>query len=259
MKYVDTDTMTFFSISCHTPRRRLRVVARGPGAVIPERQDTWDLCDIFYHPQEIEAVLDGRITTDADFVILDRDRSLRKLGLIKKVFDGADFWRGYESVMLADDDMEPIGCTVEDVFELFEKTGTRIAQPSLTSDSSHISHAITRQEPAYTWRETNFVEMAIPIFTRAALLEYLPLFDGNVSGWGVDFYWSMKEVDAGRHLAMLDATPVRHGRAMGSGGYYEGLRVEPGQEMREFLERHGLWARMDKGFHQEVFSRWTRT
>jgi hypothetical protein len=97
--------------------------------------------------------------------------------------------------------------------------------------------------------------MAIPIFTHTALLEYLPVFDATVSGWGVDLYWSMREVDAGRHLAILDGTPVRHGRAIGAGGYYEGLKAEPGQEMREFLEQQGLWARMDKGFRQEVFER----
>jgi hypothetical protein len=256
LKYTDTADTTFFSISCHTPRRRLRVVSRGPGAIIPARQESWDLCDVFWHPEEIKDVLAGKITSDADFVILDRDRSLRKLGLIRKLFSMADFWRGYESVMLADDDMELIGCTVEEMFDLFEKTGSHIAQPALTADSSHISHAITRQELGCVWRETNFVEMAVPIFTRAALLEYLPSFAETVSGWGVDFYWSMKEIDAGRHLAILDKTPVRHGRAIGAGGYYEGLRVEPGQEMREFLERQGLWARMDAGFRQEVFTKW---
>jgi hypothetical protein len=255
MKYTDVDGMTFFSISCHTPRRRLRVVTRGPGAVITTRQDSWDLCDVFYHPDEVEAVLDGRITSDADFVILDRDRSLRKLGLIKKLFAAADFWRGYESVMLADDDVEHVGCTVEETFDLFDKTGVQVAQPALTGDS-HFSHAITLQNVECAWRETNFVEMMTPIFTRTALLEYLPVFDATVSGWGVDFYWSMKEIDSGRHLAILDKTPIRHSRALGAGGYYEGLKLEPGQEMREFLERQGLWARMDKGFHQEVFTKW---
>lgn len=241
-------------------RRRLRIVARGPGAVIPVRQGSWDLCDVFWHPDEVEAYArDGRISSDAEYVFLDRDRSLRKLGLLKKILTTSDFWRDYESIMLADDDMQPVGCTVEEMFELFERSGVRIAQPALTANSSHISHAITRQETGCRWRETNFVEMGIPIFTRAALLEYLPVFDGTVSGWGVDFYWSMKEVDADRHLAILDATPVRHGRAIGAGGYYEGLQVDPGQEMREFLERHGLWARMADGFRQEVFARWTRT
>ena len=251
------DGMTLSSVARRAPRKRLRIITRGPGAVVPERQDSWDLCDVFYHPAEVGDVLDGKIASDAEYVVTDSDRSLRKLGLLKKLFTASDLWRGYDSIMLADDDMKPMGCTVEDMFELFEKTDVRIAQPALTADSSFISHAITRQEPDCGWRETNFVEMAIPIFTRDALLEYLPFFDGTVSGWGVDFYWSMKEVDAGRHLAILDKTPVRHGRTIGGGGYYEGLRVEPGQEMQEFLERQGLWERMADGFRQEVFAKWT--
>jgi hypothetical protein len=199
-------------------------------------------------------VLDGRIVSTAEYVVLDRDRSLRKLGLIKKLFDASDFWRGYESIMLADDDMDPIGCTVEEMFELFDRTGARIAQPALTSDS-HVSHAITLQDTSCAWREVNFVEMGTPIFTIAALLEFLPFFAETVSGWGVDLYWSMKEIDAGRRLAILDSTPVRHCRAIGGGGYYEGLGVAPSQEAREFLERQGLWRRMDTGFRQEVFAR----
>lgn len=238
--------------------RRLRIVTRGPGAIIPAKQGSWDLCDVFWHPDEVDAYDRDQLASDAEYVFLDRDRSLRKLGLLKKILTASDFWHDYDSIMLADDDMEPIGCTVEEMFELFERTGARVAQPALTQDS-HFSHAITRQEAGCQWRETNFVEMGIPIFTRAALLEYLHFFAETVSGWGVDFYWSMKEVDSGRHLAILDATPVRHGRAVGAGGYYEGLRVEPGQEMREFLERQGLWARMDSGFRQEVFARWMRS
>lgn len=251
--------MTFLAPKGGRARRsRLRIVVRGPGAVIPTRQESWDLCDVFWNPAEHEAVLDGRIKSDAEYIVLDRDRSLRKLGLLKKLLTASNFWRGYGAVMLADDDMDPVGCTVEEMFDLFDRTRAHVAQPALTLDSSHISHGITRQEAGCQWREVNFVEMSIPIFTRGALLEYLPVFDGTVSGWGVDFYWSMKEVDAGRHLAILDATPVRHGRTIGAGGYYEGLRVEPGQEMREFLERQGLWARMADGFRQEVFARWTR-
>ena len=259
LTYDIAEGMTFYAgRQPRTPRKHLRVVTRGPGAIVPEKQESWDLCDVFYHPDEVKAVLDGRIVSDAEYVVLDRDRSLRKLGLIKKLFTASDFWDRYETVMLADDDMEPVGCTVETMFDLFDKTGARIAQPALTADSSSISHAITRQETDCRWRETNFVEMGIPIFTRAALLEYLPVFDATVSGWGVDLYWSMKEVDAGRHLAILDETSVRHGRAIGAGGYYEGLKVEPGQEMREFLEQQGLWARMADGFRQEVFAKWTR-
>lgn len=237
-------------------KRWLRIVTRGPGYVAPEKQDSWDLCDVFWHPDEADAVLAGRIKSDAKYVFVDRDRSLRKLGLLKKLLDDREFWQNYECIMLADDDMDPVGCTVEEMFKLFEQTGVRIAQPALTKDSSHISHAITRQEPECAWRTTNFVEIGIPIFTRAALLEYLPFFAETVSGWGIDFYWSMKEIDAGRHLAILDATPVRHGRAIGAGGYYEGLKIEPGQEMQTFLERQGLWARMADGFRQEVFSKW---
>lgn len=157
---IDED-MTFVSAIKRASRKRLRIVTRGPGAVAPTRQDSWDLCDVFWHPDEVEAVLDGRITSNAEYVAIDRDRSLRKLGLLKKLLVASDFWHGYESVMLADDDMDPVGCTVEEIFELFEKTCARIAQPALTVDS-HFSHAITRQEVDCDWRETNFVEMGIP-------------------------------------------------------------------------------------------------
>lgn len=220
--------------------RFLLVVNKGPGAVqIPRQPGEWDVLEIYFKQSMIDEIRANPASCDADHVVFEFDRNRRKLAIVKKVFEANPFWQDYEGFMLADDDVEPVGCTISDIFHFFMQSGCRVGQPALTQDS-YFNHFITVKNDNFVWRRTNMVEVMCPMFTLDGLKEYMPVFDASVSTWGVDFFWSYREWQRGTAVAMLDATPVRHGRAPGGGGAYLELETSPYQEMEEFMNKHGI-------------------
>lgn len=216
----------------------LLIVNKGPGAVSLKREnDRWDLLEIYFMKNDIEAITQNPSKTDADFVVFETDRNMRKFAIIKRIFETHDFWKSYDAVMMADDDLVPVGCSVSDIFDLFIKTGMRVGQPALSEDSFW-SHEITLRHKTFHWRKTNFVEVMCPIMNTAALGEYLPLFDETVSGFGLDNYWGLNEWRKYGGLAILDDTTMRHCRPVRGGVAYHGL--SPGEECRQFFLKHKL-------------------
>jgi len=229
--------------------RRLLIVNKGPGAAKIAREGrSWDLMEIFWHKDDIDAIVADPSLSKADHLVFESDRRIRKLGIIKRLFARNPVFWSYDVVMMADDDLYPIGCTIKDIFDLFETTGQRVGQPALTRDS-YWAHDITLRDDRFRWRKTNFVEVMCPIMTREALQDYIGVFD-ETAGHGLDEYWS--QIECGRHggLAVLDATPVRHTRPVQSGAAYEG--VSAGEEGRTFLARYRLKRRLNVAFAGEL-------
>lgn len=224
------------------PRRRpnLLFVALGPGPgtvdVVRERDGSWDLVEVLWHPGMIEADRRGNRRSSADLVIYDPDRTKRKFACF------ADFWRAeelgkrpYANVAILDDDLEPVDCTWSRIFELFEHTGLDVAQPALTPDSTK-AWPVTTQVDGAAWRLTDFVEVMAPIFRGAQLWELLPFFLEERNGWGLEALWSAKYP----HLGILDATPVRHVRPVGTAHSLGGLAIDPERRAAAFRKKHGL-------------------
>lgn len=206
---------------------------KGPGALSLSRErDAWDLLEIYFMEPDIRSIEAGTKKTDADFVVFERDRMKRKFAIIKAIFRSDSFWRHYERVMMADDDVIPVGCNFSDIFNLFERAGARFGQPALTHDSFY-SHIVTLQNMNFVWRRTNFSEVMCPIFTREALADHLDSFDETISGFGLDILWSFVEWTKHGGAAILDATPIRHTRPVGAGVAYRGLTAH--DELRQFV------------------------
>ena len=74
------------------------------------------------------------------------------------------------------------------------------------------------------------------------LKKALPLFNSNLSGWGLDFVWP-KFVDKPKtELAIIDEVTVRHTRPVG-GPNYQVLReggISPWDELRRFCRFNGI-------------------
>jgi SAM-dependent methyltransferase len=223
--------------------RSLLIVNKGPGAVsIPhEPERSWDSLEIYFDPAQVASEAPR---SPADYVVADADRKLRKCGVLAKLFAARpELLASYDRFLIADDDVSPVGCRIAAVFELFaalhNSTGVRIAQPALTQDS-YFTHSVTRVVPGLDWRRTSFVEIMTPILSREALAEYLPLFGETVMTWGLDSLWSAREFREGRPLLIFDATPFRHGRAIGTSVAYEGLAMHPFDEAEAFKRRHNV-------------------
>lgn len=234
---VSAPTTSLFRVSSPNSRNLL-IVNKGPGAITILREgNKWDLLEIYFMKADIETISLNPSLTDAEHVVFETDRSMRKFAILKTVFEKNDFWHAYDNFFIADDDLIPIDCSITDIFNLFKETGCRIGQPSLTQDS-FFSHIITIKNNNFIWRKTNFVEVMCPIMNREALIEYLPIFNETVSGFGLDDYWSYHEWMKGNGVAILDKTPVRHCRPIGSSLTYEGLSTDT--ECLSFMERRDI-------------------
>jgi len=198
--------------------KNLVVLNKGPNAVILNRDGLgWDLMEIHYHPQTITQIKNEG--GNAEYIIFEANPNLRKFEIIKRIFSLLPKLEQYENVMMMDDDLVPVGCTISDIFSLFGQTGFRVGQPALTKDS-YWSHEILLRVEKYNWRLTNFVEVMCPIMTMQAMLEYLDIFDFNSSGFGLDNIWSELETRKYGGVVVLDATPIRHSRPIGGGSAY---------------------------------------
>ncbi|MHB8347761.1 MAG: hypothetical protein ACYDHM_11370 [Acidiferrobacterales bacterium] len=216
----------------------LLIINKGPGAIRIKREgQEWDLMEIFFAKNDIEAVKRDPSVSTADHIVFESDRNMRKFAIIKRVLERYPVFQKYEVVMMIDDDLEPVGCSIADVFSQFIETGFRVGQPALTRDS-YWSHEVVLRHNGYKWRKTNFVEVMCPIMKSAAIRDYLPLFDATVSGFGLDTYWSTCEWKGHGGLVVLDSTPMRHTRPVRGGVAYQG--ISPGEERLAFFEKYKL-------------------
>jgi hypothetical protein len=218
--------------------KNLLVVNKGPGAIdIPREDSKWDLLEIYFMKNDIESITANPAAYDADYIVFETDRKMRKYAIIKAIFEQSDFWLNYDYFIFADDDVIPVGCTFNSIFKLFATTKCGIGQPALTQDS-YYSHAITIQNSNFIYRNNNFAEVMCPIFTKEAVRRYLPFFDITSSAFGLDNYWSYHEWLNGTGTVVLDQTPIRHCRPVGGGIAYEGLSAD--EELTDFLKWNNI-------------------
>jgi Protein of unknown function (DUF707) len=249
-----------------TARRNLIFCAMGPGPgtvkFAPELDAsgrdirTWDLVEVLWHPEMIKAHTVDAYETVADQVFYETDRNLRKFACLAKLWTHLHYaGESYDAVLVADDDLTPHGCTWSDVFALFHETRLHVAQAALTRDSTRVwSWPVTHQDRSHAgrpdmglakeyglsrWRTTDFVEVMMPIFSREAIGKAIPYFADEPYGLGLETWWH-HEYAAKGGLGVLDATPVRHTRPLGSAHSMTGNAKHPFAVAEEFRRRHGF-------------------
>lgn len=151
------------------------------------------------------------------------------------------FLNDYSYIWLPDDDLLTSKKEINRLFEMVDKFNLQVAQPALTW-ASYFGHLTTLHNNNFKLRYTNYVEVMAPCFSVGLLRKALPLFNSNLSGWGLDFVWS-KLVDYPQtEIAIIDEVTVRHTRPVG-GPSYNLLRergVSPWDELREFCRLNGI-------------------
>jgi hypothetical protein len=125
------------------------------------------------------------------------------------------------TVVVADDDFEFVRGDILSFAALANQAGLGLAQPAHVL-RSNISHRITWRRPLSRARLTSFVEIG-PVFVVSPSWRdaVLPFPNGIGMGWGLELDW-MDLRPRGLRLGIVDATPIRHLSAVGSG--YESNR-----------------------------------
>lgn len=95
----------------------------------------------------------------------------------------------YESVFVADDDVDLSATTIASLFERRRIFDAWILTPAHMR-TGRVSYRSLAYRPHWSHHFTNFIEENTPVFQSAALLRFLREFDGSVAGWGVD-HWYM--------------------------------------------------------------------
>jgi len=218
-----------------TARRPYLVFVRaGPQSVhnrlLAENPDrNWDCCVSWYVPPLREQV--AEYYSSGGFNKLDGFIEFRK--------ESPDPWP-WRYVVLLDDDVYLRPGALSHLFELCEKYGTYLCQPSLNW-FTHTTINVLVRNPVCLMRRLSFVEVMAPCFSAAALEELLPTFPWTRSTWGTDIAWGC--ILEGRHpVHVVDAVSMDHtrtgdGRPTAFYGKLTAMGVDPGQELRGVLAR----------------------
>lgn len=181
---------------------------------------------------------DARYAADPARLTVSRD-TVKIQRIAQLVSEHADALRGYDAIWFPDDDLETTPAAVDRLFEIFHALDLSIAQPAL-AEGSYYSHEITLENRAFSVRFTNYVEPMAPVFSRAALEACWPTFAESISGWGIDYVWPKLLGHPRDRIAIVDAAPVLHTRAVGVSAWYKGLKLDPMAELVQTAARHGI-------------------
>jgi len=153
----------------------------------------------------------------------------------RQVVDAYDYFWFFE------DDLEMKPETLAAVHGLLTRFRFMLAAPALTPDS-HFSWTIAVRHAGLLFRGTDFVEQMAPIMSREFLRAALPHFAESYTGFGYEWLWQRLLLERGGFAAILDSTPIRHGRPLGSGMLYKNRPEDSNneQEVRDFINKFGL-------------------
>lgn len=115
----------------------------------------------------------------------------------------------YDYFWFPDDDIETSEDSLKTFFAIVAERRLELAQPALTANS-YYADRITLANPNFTFRWTNFVELMMPMMSRALFKRLLPLLEGRHAGLGLDFFWHQLADAPDKSVGIIDATPMAH-------------------------------------------------
>ena len=221
-----------------TKRRNLVIVRAGNNSLHPEwlkgdQPRNWDIVVNYFGD-------DPDKYRESDVVRID-SKGPKWPALGELIQSNPAFVSDYDYIWLPDDDLLATKADINRFFDLVRSYKLEAAQPSLTWDS-YYSHISTLRNNMTRIRFTNYVEVMAPCLSSEMLRKSSPHFSSNLSGWGLDYFWSSLADDPLNHIAIIDEVTVRHTRPVG-GPNYKLLRatgVSPWDELRAFCRAHGL-------------------
>ena len=145
-------------------------------------------------------------------------------------------------LLLVDDDVRLPRGFLDAFLVCAERFGLKLAQPA-HAFASHAAWDVTRRRPGLLARTGRFVEIGpVTALHRDAVAALLPFPDLRM-GWGLDAHWSAVAAERGLPVGIVDATPVRHLKAV-AGAY---PRDEAMAEAEAFLDGRAYVTREQAG------------
>lgn len=161
-------------------------------------------------------------------------------GLYDLFHNHQELWKDYDYVWLPDDDLDSTAENINSFLELVEKYQFDLCQPALTTDS-YFSYKDLLQNNDLIYRETNFVEVMAPCFSKRIFLKAYQTFNENKSGWGLDFYWPILFKKENIKIGIIDSAPIHHTRPVGIAGHGSNDKnLSPLKELHQLLEKYSL-------------------
>lgn len=130
---------------------------------------------------------DNKFANEADYYIA------KKGGKFPNFHYCYNKWReiikGYDAVMIMDDDLIFSGSDISKLFKLQEEYNLWLLQPAFDRRGK-VSFSITEVHAFTKLRYTNFIEVTCPLFQKEKLVEFMDVYDPLLIGWGVDLWYS---------------------------------------------------------------------
>lgn len=151
----------------------------------------------------------------------------------------------YAQVWLPDDDLLLDPADIPRLFDLAAHFGFAVCQPAF-DPLGRVTWPITAATGRDEARLTDYVEMTCPLFRREDLQAFLAVFDGSLSGWGLDLWFAhVLGADTPGRFGIIDAITVfnpHHRQKPGRGREIDRLRPLPARiaEFHAAAARFGL-------------------
>lgn len=152
-----------------------------------------------------------------------------------------DLFQNYDYIWLPDDDLECQPTAIEKLFDSMRRYDLLLGQPALTPQS-YFSWCITLQNPMTRIRYVNFIETMAPCFHSSLLLKCLPLLEGQIGGWGLDWVWPKFAGPSPDRVAIIDSAAITHTRPFGGPNYafFKNSGLSPIQEANRNRKANGI-------------------
>lgn len=149
-----------------------------------------------------------------------------------------EIFEQYDSIMVMDDDILIGTAGLNRLFDLRKELDLWVLQPAFRIVGK-ISWNITRVRPTTRLRFTNFVEMACPLFRRDKLDAFMAVYDPELVGFGVDWWFlSVVGSDLDGHVAIVDEVTCVNPQDRLKGGVREIDRLQ------SKVDRQVVWERL---------------
>ncbi|MEC9376229.1 MAG: hypothetical protein VYA80_07670 [Pseudomonadota bacterium] len=138
----------------------------------------------------------------------------------------------YDSVLVLDDDIIIDADGISRLFEVLEEYDLTILQPAFLPFGK-VSHPVTRQVFGKKLRFVDFIEVTCPLFRRDSLEHFLNEYDGELLGWGID-YWFLDILRKEPEFlaAIIDSIPCVNPVDSVKGGQREISLLQPDSRRR---------------------------
>lgn len=167
---------------------------------------------------------------DADFISYRRGYKMKLV--YHYLMEHPEYLEHYAYFFIPDDDIRMDADNINKLFCEMEERRIEIAQPGLSHSYYTFKH--TLRDRTCVLRYTNFVEIMLPCFSRAALKKVLHTFDANESGWGIEDHWPVLIETNQKDMAIMDGIYAEHTRPIQS---YSEKNMK---EMMDYRKRYGL-------------------